>query len=448
MSALLRRRIALPIAIAAAAGLALTGCTTASPGSGSTTGGTAKGGTVSIYGPWSGAEAVEVQASWASWAKKNDITIKYSGDANFAANIATKIQGNSLPDIAIFPQPGLLDAAIKSGKVVESDAGTKANVDKNFSTDWQNYITVGGKLYGTPLDANVKGYVWYSPAEFTKLGISVPKTYADLLTDTATITSKAGQAPWCAGFNSGSASGWPGADWLADLVLRDAGPTVYDQWVAGKVKFTDPRIQSAMDDLGKILKNPSYVNAGFGNVASINSTAFGDVAAPLASGKCIMTHQANFLEAQFGTVKTASGGTPKVGPTGDIWAFMLPPTKAGAGESVTGGGDFAAAFSKDAATTEVMNYLSSAAYVNSLVGAKGSSFISANKGVNAALVTDPLLHSAELTLQDPKTTFRFGADDLMPEAVEAAFWKGMVDWINGDSTSAATTEIQAAWATN
>jgi alpha-glucoside transport system substrate-binding protein len=448
MSALLRRRIALPIAIAAAAGLALTGCTTASPGSGSTTGGTAKGGTVSIYGPWSGAEAVEVQASWASWAKKNDITIKYSGDANFAANIATKIQGNSLPDIAIFPQPGLLDAAIKSGKVVESDAGTKANVDKNFSTDWQNYITVGGKLYGTPLDANVKGYVWYSPAEFTKLGISVPKTYADLLTDTATITSKAGQAPWCAGFNSGSASGWPGADWLADLVLRDAGPSVYDQWVAGKVKFTDPRIQSAMDDLGKILKNPSYVNAGFGNVASINSTAFGDVAAPLASGKCIMTHQANFLEAQFGTVKTAAGGTPKVGPTGDIWAFMLPPTKAGAGESVTGGGDFAAAFSKDAATTEVMNYLSSAAYVNSLVGAKGSSFISANKGVNAALVTDPLLHSAELTLQDPKTTFRFGADDLMPEAVEAAFWKGMVDWINGDSTSAATTEIQAAWATN
>jgi alpha-glucoside transport system substrate-binding protein len=447
MSALLRRRIALPIAIAAAAGLALAGCTTANPGSASS-GGSAKGGTVHIYGPWSGAEAVEVQASWADWAKKNDITIKYSGDANFAANIATKIQGNSLPDIAIFPQPGLLDAAIKSGKVVESDSGTKANVDKYFSKDWQNYITVDGKLYGTPLDANVKGYVWYSPAEFTQLGISVPTTYAELLTDTATIAQKTGAAPWCAGFNSGSASGWPGADWLADLVLRDAGPTVYDNWVSGKVKFTDPQIQGALDDMGKILKDPTYVNAGFGNVASINSTAFGDVAAPLASGKCIMTHQANFLEAQFGSVKTASGGTPKVRPDGDIWAFMLPPTQAGAGDSVTGGGDFAAAFSTNAATTAVMNYLSSPAYINSLVGAKGSSFISANTGVDASLVTDPLLHSAELTLQDPKTTFRFGADDLMPSAVEAAFWKGMVDWVNGSSSSAALTEIQAAWATN
>lgn len=448
MSALFRRRVVLPIALVAVAGLALTGCTTPSPGSGSTSTGSAKGGTVSIYGPWSGPEAVEVQASWASWAKKNDITIKYSGDANFAANIATKIQGNSLPSIAIFPQPGLLDAAIKSGKVVETDAATKANVDKNFSKDWQNYITIGGKLYGTPLDANVKGYVWYSPAAFTKLGVTVPKTYSELLADTATMTQKTGAAPWCAGFNSGSASGWPGADWLADLVLRDEGPTVYDQWVAGKVKFTDPRIQTAMNDVGKILKDPSYVNAGFGNVASINSTAYGDVATPLASGKCLMTHQANFLEAQFASVKTASGAIPTVGPNGDIWAFMLPPTKAGAGESVTGGGDFAAAFTKNAATTAVMNYLSSGAYVNSLVGAKGSSFISANKGVNAALVTDPLLHSAEVTLQDPKTTFRFGADDLMPEAVEAAFWKGMVNWINGSSTTAATTEMQAARATN
>ncbi len=437
-----RRKIVLPLAIAAISGLALTGCTTsnsATPASG----GSASG-PVTVYGPWSGAEAVEVQASWASWAKTNNIKINYSGDANFAANIATKIQGNAVPDIAIFPQPGLLDAAIKSGKIVESDAQTKSNVDKNFSKDWQNYITVGGKLYGTPLDANVKGYVWYSPAEFAKLGVAVPKTYAELLTLTQTIQQKTGTPPWCAGFNSGSASGWPGADWLADMVLRGAGPTVYDNWVSGKTKFTDPAISTAFTDLGKILQNPKYVNAGFGNVASINSTAFGDVAAPLASGKCIMTHQANFLEAQFGSVKTASGSIPTVGPNGDVWAFMLPPIKSGGGESVTGGGDFAAAFSKGAATTKVMNYLSSAAWVNNLVGAKGSSFISANKGVNANLVTDPLLKSATLTLQDPKTTFRFGADDLMPQAVEASFWKGMVDWINGNSQSSVQKAMQAS----
>jgi alpha-glucoside transport system substrate-binding protein len=443
MSANLRRKIVLPIAIAAVAGIALSGCTTSAP---SSTSGVKQTSVVNIYGPWSGTEATEIEATYASWAKENKITVHYAGDANFAQNIATKIQGDDVPDIAFFPQPGLLDAAIKTGKVVVTDAVTKANVDKNFSADWQHYITVGGKLYGTPLDANVKGYVWYSPSEFTKLGVKIPTTYADLLTLTNTLEQKTGGPVWCAGFNSGQASGWPGADWLADLVLRTAGPTVYDQWVAGKVKFTDPRIATALNDLAEILKDPKAVNASFGNVASINATPFGNVAAPLASNTCLMTHQANFLEASFSTVKTASGGTPTVGPHGDVWAFMLPPTKSGAGESVTGGGDFAAAFNTNSATTKLMNYLSSSAWANNLVGAKGSSFISANKGQNKSLVTDPLLKAATATLTDPNTTFRFGADDLMPAAVEDAFWKGMVDWINGSSTSAVQAEIQAAWA--
>jgi alpha-glucoside transport system substrate-binding protein len=443
MTAILRHKVAVPIAIAALSALAITGCTT-TPTSSSGSGGKTTS-SVSIYGPWSGTEAKEIEATMASWAKSNKITVHYSGDANFAQNIATKIQGNAVPDIAFFPQPGLLDAAIKTGKVVATDSTTKANVAKNWSTDWSNYITVGGKLYGTPLDANVKGYVWYSPTEFKKLGVSVPTTYADLLTLTQTLQQKTGKAPWCAGFNSGQASGWPGADWLADIVLREAGPTVYDSWVSGKTKFTDPAIAKSLTDLGQILTNSKYVNAGFGNVASINSTAFGDVAAPLASGKCLLTHQANFLEASFSTVKTASGATPKVGPDGDVWAFMLPPVTAGNGQSVTGGGDFAAAFNSNSATTKLMDYLSSSAWANKLVGAKGSSFISANKGVNTALVTDPLLNSATKTLQASSTTFRFGADDLMPAAVEDAFWKGMVDWINGSSVSAVQKQIQASW---
>ena len=60
----------------------------------------------------------------------------------------------------MFPQPGLLDAAIQSGKVSPVSAATQASVKKNFSADWQGYVSTGGKMYGTPLDANVKGYIW------------------------------------------------------------------------------------------------------------------------------------------------------------------------------------------------------------------------------------------------------------------------------------------------
>jgi alpha-glucoside transport system substrate-binding protein len=157
-----------------------------------------------------------------------------------------------------------------------------------------------------------------------------------------------------------------------------------------------------------------------------------------------MTNQATFLEASFETTKTAAGTVPKVGPTGDIWAFPLPSVSSSS-KAITGGGDFAAAFDTDSATQKVMAYLSSADWANSLITVKGASFISANKGVDATKETDPLLKSAITTLQDPSTTFRFGADDAMPSVVENAFWKGMVDWVNGSSQAAVEKEIQAAW---
>ncbi|HEX4058870.1 MAG TPA: carbohydrate ABC transporter substrate-binding protein [Galbitalea sp.] len=428
----------------AVASLGLAGCTTANPGSGNGSGSTA-GKTVTIYGPDTGTEATELNASWSAWAKKNKITIKYTGDGNFTTNITTKIQGNDLPDIGMFPQPGLLSAAIQSGKVKQVGAATEASVKKNFSKDWQGYVSSKGKMYGTPLDANVKGYIWYTPADFTKWGVSVPTSYADLVTDVGAIEAKTGKAPFCAGWNSGTASGWPGADFLAEMVLSSAGPSTYDSWVAGKTKFTDSSIDQAFTLLGQILKNPKYVNAGFGNVASINSTAFGDVAAKVANGSCAMTNQATFLEASFATTKTSSGSVPTVGPSSDVWAFALPGVNAGS-HAVVGGGDFAAAFSSDAATQKVMTYLSSAAWANSLITVKDASFISANKGVDASNESDPLLQSAIKTLQSSSTTFRFGADDAMPSVVENAFWKGMVDWINGMPQAQAEAEIQAAWA--
>jgi alpha-glucoside transport system substrate-binding protein len=439
-----RRRVIAGVAVAAAASLALAGCTTANPGSSTGTGSTA-GKTVTIYGPDTGTEATELNASWAAWAKANKITIKYTGDGNFTTNIATKIQGDDLPDIAMFPQPGLLSAAIASGKVKTVSSATEASVKKNFSTDWQGYVSSKGKMYGTPLDASVKGYIWYTPADFTKWGITVPKSYSDLVSDVAAVESKTGKAPFCAGWNSGTASGWPGADFLAEVVLSSAGPKTYDSWVAGKTKFTDPAIDKAFTLLGQIIKNPKYVNAGYGNVASINSTAFGDVAAKIANGSCAMTNQATFLEASFETTKTAAGTVPTVGPTGDVWAFAMPAVKSGA-HAVVGGGDFAAAFDNNAATQKVMTYLSSAAWANSLITVKGASFISANKGVDASNEKDPLLQSAIKTLQSSSTTFRFGADDAMPTVVENAFWKGMVDWVNGMPQAQAEAEIQAAWA--
>ena len=55
-----------------------------------------------------------------------------------------------------------------------------ANAQEFWSEDWQAYGTVDGTVYGAPLMASVKGYVWYSPSMFEENGWEVPETLDDL----------------------------------------------------------------------------------------------------------------------------------------------------------------------------------------------------------------------------------------------------------------------------
>ena len=64
--------------------------------------------------------------------------------------------------------------------------------------------------------------------------------------------SAATPRPWCVGLESGAAGGWPGTDWIEDIVLRQAAArTSTTQWVAGKQKWTSPEIKSAFEAFGK-----------------------------------------------------------------------------------------------------------------------------------------------------------------------------------------------------
>lgn len=437
-----RYRLLAPVGLLAVGAIALAGCAEgdSSGGSGSGSGGDT---TVRISGGITGTEADALNQSFEQFTKDTGIKVVYTGDKSFEGNIVTKVSGGDAPDIAIVPQPGLLKTLIGTGDVQKASDTVSKNVDEYWGEDWKSYGTQDGEFYAAPMLANLKGYVWYSPAKFKEWGVEVPKTFDELMTLTQTIQQKTGAAPWCAGFASDAASGWPGTDWIEDMVLRQSGPDVYDQWVANEVKFTDPQIKEAFDAVGNILLNPSYVNAGFGDVKSINSTAFADVAAKVADGSCPMTHQASFLSANFLTVKTAAGATPTIAPDGDVYAFLLPGVKEGE-LAVEGGGEFVATFSDNEAVQKVAEFMSTPDFANARVKLGG--VISANKGADPSLASSEFLTEAMKTLQDPNTTLRFDASDLMPATVgSGSFWKGMVSWIDGTPTDQVLSDIQAGY---
>ncbi|OZD39120.1 sugar ABC transporter substrate-binding protein [Rhodococcus sp. 06-1477-1B] len=435
-----RYRLLAPVGLLAVGAIALAGCAEGdSSGSGASGGET----TVRISGGITGSEADLLNQSFEQFTKDTGIKVVYTGDKSFEGNIVTKVTGGDAPDIAIVPQPGLLKTLIGTGDVKKASDTVSSNVDQYWGEDWKSYGSDEGTFYAAPMLANLKGYVWYSPAKFKEWGVEVPKTLDELMTLTATIQQKTGAAPWCAGFASGDASGWPGTDWIEDMVLRQSGPDVYDQWVANEVKFTDAPIKEAFEATGKILLNPSYVNAGFGDVKSINSVAFADVAAKVADGSCPMTHQASFLSSNFLTVKNAAGQTPTVAPDGDVYAFLLPGVTEGK-LAVEGGGEFVTAFSDDANVQKVVEFMSTPDFANARVKLGG--VISANKGADASLASSEFLTEAMKTLQDPNTTLRFDASDLMPATVgSGSFWKGMVSWIDGTPTDQVLSDIQTGY---
>ncbi len=446
------RRIAVPLGIAGVAALALTGCVgdapadpSAAPGASGEAAagceayaeyGTFDGAEVNAYGTILDVEAERLNESWAEFEECTGIDVVYEGSGEFEAQINVRVQGGNPPDLAIFPQPGLLASVAGTGSLLPAPEGVVANAQEFWTEDWQNYGTVDGTLYGAPLMASIKGFVWYSPSVWAENGWEVPTTLDELDALTATIADSGVMKPWCVGFGSGEATGWPGTDWVEDYVLRTAGPDVYDQWVAHEIPFDDPQIVEAVDRVGALIKNPDYVNGGFGDVSTIATQDFGEAGWPVLDGECGMHHQATFYEGLW-----PEGTT--VAEDGDVWAFILPGAEADAA-AVTGGGEFVGAFSDAEEVVAVQTYLSSDEWANTRVEIGGT--LSANMGLDPANASSPLLQSAAETLQDPDTTFRFDGSDLMPGAVGAGtFWTAMVDWVSGADTATVLGQVESSW---
>lgn len=371
--------------------------------------------------------------------------VNYEGSREFEAQLPVKIEAGSPPDIAYLPQPGLLKTIVDRfpGKVVEVSGQALTNIEENYTQDWKEYGSVDGKVYAVPVGANAKSFVWYSPKQFQENGYEIPTTWDDLMALTDEIVADHPDAkPWCAGIQSGGATGWPATDWLEDMMLRFASPEDYDKWVNHEIPFNDPKVVTALDKAGSILKNEAYVNGGYGNVKSIATTASGEAGLPILDGTCFLHRQASFYQANWPEDVT-------VAEDGDVFAFYLPGQDAATQPLLTGG-EFAAAFSDREEVKAFQAYLTSPEWSNEKAKATSAGWVSANKKLDPNNLKSPIDKLAFELLTDDKTLVRFDGSDIMPGAVGAGtFWKGMTNWITLDQSSTdVLTEIENSWPKN
>lgn len=396
-----------------------------------------EGTTINYYTVITAPEDVPYIETFKQFTECTGATVNYEGSKEFEAQIGVRVSSGNPPDVAVFPQPGLMQQVQESsGAMLPLSDPVAENARKYFPEDWTNYGTINDQFLGVPNNADFKSLVWYSPKTFAEKGYTVPETWEELQALQDQIVA-AGEKPWCIGIGSGEATGWQVTDWLEEYVLRTAGPDVYDQWVSHDVKFADQPIADALAQVAEVIKNPEMVNAGFGDVGSIASTPFDAPAAKITEGTCTLTRQA----ANFGANYDAS---VQIGPEGDVNAFYLPPITEEFGQTVLGGGTFTAAFNDRPEVQAFMYYLTTPEYANER--ARKGAYISANRGLDPANVPIVVQQEALKTLQDPEATFRFDASDLMPAAVGAdAEWKQFTAWITGQDDATTLANIDNAW---
>ena len=396
---------------------------------------------VEVYTTIIAPEADLFVESFAEFEECTGITVNWNGTQEFEAQIAVRVEGGTAPDLAIFPQPGLL-ARFKDS-LVAAPAKVSESVDANYSPDWKNYGTVDGTFFAAPLGANVKSFVWYNPKVFADNNYTIPTTWQELLDLSDKIAADGKIQPWCAGFGSGEATGWVGTDWMEDIMLRTASAETYDKWTTHGIPFNDPAVATAIGEAGKILKNPDYV----GDVASIATTTFQDGGAGIVDGSCAMHRQASFI----GGILAADYGAEIVEPSdtsmdNGISVFYFPGTSAD-NKPALGGGEFVASFSDRGEVAALQHYLTTPLWNNAK--AKLGGWFSANKGLDEANVADPVNKVAVQILKNA-TTFRFDGSDVMPAAVGAGtFWKEMTAWVAEDKSDKAVLDaIEASWPKN
>ena len=390
---------------------------------------------VSVLGIWGGAEKDAFVKMVEPFEAATGIKVNFTVTRDLPAVLTTRVAAGNPPDISHLPNPGQLEEFAKVGALV--DLATFMDIKKvksDYAKTWLDLASYKGKLYGFFISADLKSLVWYNPKTFARAGYKVPKTWGELITLSDKIVAE-GKAPWAVGFESGAASGWPGTDWIEDIMLRTAPPEVYDKWVRHEIPWTDPQVKRAFELFGKIALNEEYVYGGTTAELTIN---FGDAPNALFTTppNAYMHRQATFIKSFI------LKANPDLVAGVDFSFFPFPPIDAEYGTPALGAADLFSMFNDTPEARALMRYLITPGAQEIWVVELGK--LSANRRLNPNAYPDELTRKAAEILVGAKT-FRFDGSDLMPAAVgSGTFWSGILDYVGGEDLNTVLEAIEAS----
>jgi raffinose/stachyose/melibiose transport system substrate-binding protein len=191
-----------------------------------------------------------------------NITVKYdtlpgSGAAVYPDKLRTELLGGSGPDTFRIWGGEIGRPFITSKQAADiSEYYKKYGWDEKIAKSAIDAMSVGGRQYGVPMLAASIG-VYYRKDIFKKVGVDVPKTYAELEAVNDKLV-KAGYVPVA----TGGKFGWDPMRVFEYLLEHTAGPQLHDALLQRKENWNRPEVVQAFA-LFKKWVDRKWFNEGF-----------------------------------------------------------------------------------------------------------------------------------------------------------------------------------------
>jgi raffinose/stachyose/melibiose transport system substrate-binding protein len=194
-------------------------------------------------------------------AKNPDIKIEIeirSGGSEGDNIVKTRLATGEMADMFNYNSGSLFQALNPKQNLADlSGEPWQANVDDMF----KKVVSADGKVYGAPYETAMGGGVFYNKKVYEKLGLQVPKTWAEFMANNAKIKAAGGVAPVIQTYKDG---------WSSQLFLLGdfhnvmaVDPKFAEEYTANKAKFaTHAAAKRGFEYLEEVFK-AGYLNADF-----------------------------------------------------------------------------------------------------------------------------------------------------------------------------------------
>jgi len=388
---------------------------------------------VEVAATWSGEEQARFSRVLERFEEETGATVQFTSTGDDIATVlGTRLAGGSPPDVAMLPQPGLLNdlAGRNALQPIEEVAGSL--VDENYAPVWRQLGSVDGTLFGVWFKAANKSTFWYNNPVFESAGVETPETWEDLQTVAQTI-SDSGVTP----FSVGGADGWTLTDWFENVYLRVAGPEKYDQLATHAIPWTDPSVTEALSTLAEVFGQQQWIAGGANGALGTDfprsvTQVFSE---PPAAA---MVYEGDFVAGLITSETTAT--------LGEDARFFDFPAIDGSDPAVVGGGDVAVLLKDSPGGRALVRFLATPEAAEEWASEGG--FTSPNQALDLEAYADDTTRRSAEALTEAET-FRFDLSDLQPAAFGGTpgqgMWKILQDFLrNTGDVNATAAALEAA----